>query len=84
MKMVNRRAAGSRHTSAKASRKGGFAAGRLPRSRAAAGAVSTPQRARVATVKAIAQTIDVTTMRRLFENGSRKLPARGAEIAKPR
>ena len=84
MKMVNRRAAGSRHTSAKACRKGGLAVVRVPISLGAAGAVSTPQTARVATVKAIAQIVDVTAMSRVFENGSRKLPARGAEIAKPR
>ena len=84
MKMVNRRAAGSRHTSAKACRKGGFAAVPLLSSRATAGAVSTPQTASDATAKAIAQIVDVTAMSRVFENGSRKMPARGAEITKPR
>src|ERR1700722_10344542 len=84
MKMVNRRAAGSRHTSAKACRKGGLAVVRVSISLGAAGAVSTPQTARVATMKAIAQIVNVTAMSRVFENGSRKLPARGAEIAKPR
>jgi hypothetical protein len=84
MKTVNRRAAGSRHTSARACWNGGFTAVRLPNSREAARGASTPQTASVATVKAIAQIVDVTAMSRMFENGSRKLPARGAEIAKPR
>src|ERR1700679_421558 len=84
MKMVNLRAARSRHTSAKACRKGGFATVGGPDSLEAAGAVSTPQTARVATMKAIAQIVDVTAMSRVFENGSRKLPASGAEIAKPK
>ncbi len=35
-------------------------------------------------MKAIAQIVDVTAMSRVFENGSRKLPASGAEIAKPK
>ena len=35
-------------------------------------------------MNAIAQIVDVTAMSRVFENGSRKLPARGAEIAKPK
>ena len=78
MKMVNRRAAGSRHTSAKACRKGGFAAVRLLKLRETAGAAfRRPKRRASQPAKAIAQIVDVTAMSRVFENGSRKLPASG-------
>ena len=84
MKIVNRRAAGSRQTSAQGLAERRLRGGRLAQLRRGRGAVSTPQTASVATAKAIAQTVAVTAISRVFENGSRKCPASGAVIAKPR
>jgi hypothetical protein len=84
MKIVKPRAAGSLHCSFSAAAKPGFARGAGARPGVGSTAPSTPQTAKVATRNAITLTVAVTAIRRSFENGSRKWPARGAEIAKPR
>ena len=71
MKIVNRRAAGSRQTDAKACRKGGFAVVRLAMLRRSQERLDAPDSER-RNGEGDAQTVDVTAMSRAFENGSRK------------